>query len=210
MRSLNREGMAGVNRLSCFGARYKGICDNGLTIRRDEVDARVRKSLQEKLLNQELFEGFCDEFTREMNRLRMEQPASLTAARREVVRIGTRIRKLLNLILDDEIAVDEGRVELKVLDARRKELEAQLKTADEPPALLHPEMARLYSTKGHGAREGTPDAGQPRGGDRGAARTRGRHRVDSSREWGRAPHRVAGQPGRDAQRHRTNEEVVRL
>ena len=31
--------------------------------------------------------------------------------------------------------------------SRRKELEAQLKAADEPPALLHPEMARIYRTK---------------------------------------------------------------
>ena len=30
--------MAGANRLSCFGARYKGICENGLTIRRDEIE----------------------------------------------------------------------------------------------------------------------------------------------------------------------------
>ena len=105
------------------------------------------KALQEKLLNQELFEEFCEEFTREMNRLRMEHRASLTSAKREVERIGTRIKKLLNLMLDDEIAVDEGKVEMKALDGRRKELEAQLEAADEPPALLHPEMARIYRTK---------------------------------------------------------------
>jgi hypothetical protein len=139
--------MASANRLSCFGARYKGICDNRLTIRRDDVEARVLKALQEKLLNQELFEESCEEFTREMNRLRMAQRASLSSARREVARIGTRIKRLLNLMLDDEIAVEEGKVEMKALDGRRKELEAQLKTADEPPALLHPEMARIYRTK---------------------------------------------------------------
>ena len=139
--------MASANRLSCFGGRYKGICDNRLTIRRDDVEARVLKALQEKLLNQELFEDFCEEFTREMNRLRMEQRASMTSAKREVARIGTRIKKLLNLMLDDEIAVDEAKVEMKALDGRRKELEAQLKTADEPPALLHPEMARIYRAK---------------------------------------------------------------
>ena len=82
-----------------------------------------------------------------MNRLRMEQRASMTSAKREVARIGTRIKKLLNLMLDDEVAVDEAKVEMKALDARRKELEAQLKTADEPPALLHPGMARIYRTK---------------------------------------------------------------
>jgi hypothetical protein len=77
----------------------------------------------------------------------VEQRASMTSAKREVARIGTRIKKLLNLMLDDEIAVDEGKFEMKALDGRRKELEAQLKAADEPPALLHPEMARIYRTK---------------------------------------------------------------
>ena len=101
--------MTGKHRLGCFGARDQGRCDNHLTIRRDEVEARVLKALQEKLLNQELFDEFCQEFTREMNRLRMERRASLSSAKREVERISTRIKKLLNLMLDDEIAVDEGR-----------------------------------------------------------------------------------------------------
>ncbi len=139
--------MSGKNRLGCFGARDQGRCDNHLTIRRDEVEARVLRALQEKLLQQDLFEEFCDEFTREMNRLRMEHRASLSSAKREVERIGVRIKKLLNLMLDDEIAVDEGKAEMKTLDARRKELQAQLETADEPPPLLHPEMADLYRQK---------------------------------------------------------------
>jgi site-specific DNA recombinase len=139
--------MSGRNRLGCFGARDQGRCDNHLTIRRAEVEARVLRALQEKLLQQDLFEEFCDEFTREMNRLRMERRASLSSAKREVERIGTRIKKLLNLMLDDEIAVDEGKAEIKALDGRRKALQAQLETADEPPPLLHPEMADLYRQK---------------------------------------------------------------
>lgn len=61
-----------------------GRCDNHLTIRRDEVEARVLRALQEKLLQQDLFEEFCDELTREM-------------------------------MLDDEIAVDDGKAELRRL-----------------------------------------------------------------------------------------------
>src|SRR3954462_833359 len=118
--------MTGKPRLGCFGARDQGRCDNLLTIRRDELEARVLNALQEKLLRPDLFEEFCDEFTREMNRLRMERRASLSSAKREVERIGTRIKKLLNLMLDDEITVDEGKAEMKALDARRKELQAQL------------------------------------------------------------------------------------
>ena len=61
--------MSSKNRLSCAGMRDRAICDNRLTIRRDEVEARVLKAMQERLWNHELFEEFCQEFTREMNRL---------------------------------------------------------------------------------------------------------------------------------------------
>ena len=44
-------------------------------------------ALQDTLLRQDLFEEFCDEFTREMNRLRMEHRASLSAAEREIERV---------------------------------------------------------------------------------------------------------------------------
>lgn len=40
--------MGSANRLSCFGARDQGTCSNKLTIRRNEVEARVLKALQEK------------------------------------------------------------------------------------------------------------------------------------------------------------------
>ena len=43
--------------------------------------------------------------------------------------------------------MDEGKAEIKALDARRKELQAQLENAEEPPPLLHPEMAELYRQK---------------------------------------------------------------
>lgn len=133
--------------LGCFGTRDRGTCTNKLTIARQEVEARVLRALQDKLMRKDFFEEFCREFAKEMNRLRMEQRAAVTSAKREVARITTRIKKLLDLMLDDEIAVDVGKAEMKALDGRRKELEAQLKTADEPPPLLHPSMADLYKSK---------------------------------------------------------------
>jgi hypothetical protein len=36
---------------------------------------------------------------------------------------------------------------MKALEARRLELDAQLKVADEPPLLVHPSMADLYRSK---------------------------------------------------------------
>jgi len=92
--------MAGRNRLACFGAREKGTCDNHLTIRRDEVEARVLKALEEKLLQRDLFDEFCEEFTREMNRLRGEHRASLVAGERQLTRLEARRKKLVESIME--------------------------------------------------------------------------------------------------------------
>ena len=134
--------MAGRNRLACFGARDQGRCDNVLTIRRDEVEARVLKALHEKLLRQDLFEEFYDEFTREMNRLRMEHRASLSAADR----IEVRRKKLIEMVMEG-VPPSEVKDELTANAARREELKAKLAAADAPPPLLHPEMAELYRLK---------------------------------------------------------------
>jgi site-specific DNA recombinase len=138
--------MSGKNRLGCFGARDQGRCDNHLTIRRDEIETRVLKALQEKLLRQDLFEEFCDEFTREMNRLRMEHRATLSAAEREIERIEVRRKKLVESIMDG-VPASEVREELTANAARREGLKTQLAAAAAPPPLLHPEMAGLYRQK---------------------------------------------------------------
>src|SRR6185436_2417589 len=90
--------MSSKNRLSCFGARDQGRCDNHLSIRRDEVESRVLHALEEKLLRQDLFEEFCEEFTREMNRLRMEYRANLSSAEGELERVRASIGKIIDAI----------------------------------------------------------------------------------------------------------------
>ena len=138
--------ISGKNRLGCFGARDQGRCDNHLTIRRDEVEARVLTALQDKLLRQDLFEEFCDEFTREMNRLRMEHRAGLSAAEREIERIEGRHKKLIEMVMEG-VPPSEVKDELTANAAKREELKATLAAADAPPPLLHPEMAGLYRQK---------------------------------------------------------------
>jgi hypothetical protein len=147
-----QSGCAGEGRPRTIPAGYvdrgreKGTCDNRLTIRRDEVEARVLKALQEKLLRQDLFDEFCDVFTPEMNRLRMEHRASFSAAEREIERIEVRRKKLIEMVMNG-VAPSEVRDEMNANAARREALKAKLAAADEPPPLLHPEMARIYRAK---------------------------------------------------------------
>jgi site-specific DNA recombinase len=72
------------DRLACFGARSRGTCTNRLTISRQEVEERVLVALREKLMRRDLFEDFCREYVRELNRLQMEHRAGLSGARNEL------------------------------------------------------------------------------------------------------------------------------
>ena len=61
-------------------------------------------------MRRDLFEDFCREYVRELNRLRMEHRAGLSSARTELVAVEREIRKLVQAIKNGVSAyVDQGR-----------------------------------------------------------------------------------------------------
>jgi DNA invertase Pin-like site-specific DNA recombinase len=133
------------DRLACFGARCRGTCTNRLTITRQEVEDRVLVALRDKLMRRDLFEDFCQEYVRELNRLRMEHRAGLSGARTELARVEREIRKLVQAIKDG-VSARSIKDELLSLEARKTELQSRL-SAPEMPELLHPRMADVYREK---------------------------------------------------------------
>jgi site-specific DNA recombinase len=132
--------------LGCFGTRDRGTCTNKLTISRREVEERVLSALQDKLMRKGFFEEFCREFAREMNRLRIEQRAGLSGAKRELERVKREIQKVVEAIVDG-VKGSELKDRMADLQNRKDALLNQLEVADEPPPLLHPSMADLYRSK---------------------------------------------------------------
>jgi site-specific DNA recombinase len=135
--------MISASHVGCSTARNKGTCSNRMAIKRIVLEERVLCALKNKLMDPALFREFCNEFTREMNRLRIEGRASLEAARSEVERIDRELDTLLNLILKGG-AAERINAKMVQLEARKGELERALAEAEEPPPLLHPEMASFY------------------------------------------------------------------
>jgi site-specific DNA recombinase len=133
------------DRLACFGARSRGTCTNRLTISRQEVEERVLVALRDKLMRRDLFEDFCREYVRELNRLRMERHASLSHGRQELAAVEREIRKFIQAIKDGVSALSI-KDELLSLEARKVELQSRLE-APEMPELLHPRMADVYREK---------------------------------------------------------------
>ena len=120
--------------LGCGTARTKGTCANRLTIRRNALEASVLEGLRHHLMEPALFREFCEELTREVNRLRMEETASISAARSELARVNRDIERTIQAILD---GVPGSAVKDKMgrLEVRKYELTTQLARAEQPPPL---------------------------------------------------------------------------
>ena len=95
------------DRLACFGARSRGTCTNRLTISRQEVEERVLVALRDRLMRRDLFEDFCREYVRELNRLRMEHRAGLSSARTELALKGD-LAGMLSAARDSKRSPDTG------------------------------------------------------------------------------------------------------
>ena len=150
----SRNAVSAAAGTSCTGAiasrasahaRSRGTCTNRLSISRQEVEERVLVALRDKLMRRDLFEDFCHEYVRELNRLRMEHRAGLSSARTELARAEREIRKLVQAIKDGVSALSI-KDELLSLEARKAELQSRLE-APEVPELLHPRMADMYREK---------------------------------------------------------------
>ncbi|WP_216333496.1 recombinase family protein [Rhizobium sp. X9] len=133
-----------ASHIGCSTARNKGTCENRVNIRRDELESRVLNALRTRMLDPKIFAEFCDAYTRETNRLRMESSGHIDRAKAEIEKIDREVQKLMDLYLKDALSVDDVKERGDKLRARKAELSDFLVTADEPPPLLHPNMALQY------------------------------------------------------------------
>ncbi|MFT8953612.1 MAG: recombinase family protein [Gluconobacter sp.] len=138
--------MISKHHLGCSTARNKGTCENRLTIRRDVLEKSVLNGLRTQMMDPKLFREFCEAFTREVNRLRMENGADLVALKSELPKIERELDKAVQAILDG-FASPALKTRMEQLEDRKAEIEGRLADAPSPPPLLHPNMAELYRQK---------------------------------------------------------------
>ena len=76
----------------------------------------------------------------------MERGADLEVARRELDKVGRQISQIIEAITDG-MYHPSMKEKMTGLEARKAELAEKLANADEPPPLLHPNMAALYAQR---------------------------------------------------------------
>jgi site-specific DNA recombinase len=134
----------GATLFGCAAARNRGTCGNRLNIRLDTLEAIILDGLRSQLMTPDLFKAFCEEFHREVNRLRTDGNAAAEAKRIELDRIERRIRRIVELITDDDAPVRALKQELVTLEARQLILQHELAATNAPEPLIHPNLAEVY------------------------------------------------------------------
>ncbi|MCH8863552.1 MAG: recombinase family protein [Proteobacteria bacterium] len=134
------------NHFGCSSARNKGICKNMRTIRREVLEDAVLSGLRHHLMDPELCEVFAEEYTRHINKLRIDRNASLDGYKAEFERADRELDKLVD-------AICAGTPPLKVkdrmweLENRKDELTQLIENTEEAPVYIHPNMGKLYREK---------------------------------------------------------------
>ena len=134
------------NLFGCSTARNKGTCDNRLNIRKDTLEATVLDGLRHHLMDPELFEVFCEEFTKELNKLRMSETAEKALKEQRLAKVESKIHKIIDAITDGMPALTL-KDEMIRLEDEKAELTKTLAAYPEEKPLLHPNMAKLYREK---------------------------------------------------------------
>lgn len=139
-------GMSMISRshYGCSSARNKGTCSNRLSKSREQLEAMVVGALRSRLMDTDLTQAFCKEYTAHLNKLRIEKNAELERSKRELEKVERDMEKLLRAVMDG-LAVKYAQDALEKLQVRKDELEAVLQEKEEAPVLIHPAMANRYA-----------------------------------------------------------------
>ena len=135
--------MISGSHLGCSTSRNKGTCDNRLAIKRENLERDVLTSLQTHLMNEDLCKEFCQEYTKHMNKLRIEHNSSLTGYKAELAKLEREKEKIIDTLLNgvsDNFLIERA----NKVQERLELLKNIIENTDEAPVLFHPSMANRY------------------------------------------------------------------
>ena len=135
-----------ADRIGCSTARNKGeaVCSNRRTIKYAVVEAAVLDALHHHLMEPELVKTFCEEYTRERNRLMREASAGIDALESELRRVNRQIDNIVQAIADGAPYATLA-TRMDAANNRKAEIEAEIAASARPePVRLHPRLSETY------------------------------------------------------------------
>ena len=136
-------GIITNDRYGCLGHYRKGICDNGRTVRRDDIERRVLAGLTDKLVSPEAVAAAVRAYAEETNRQNHERRAQGEADRRALEKIDRGIKGIMDAI-EDGMYQPTMKVRMAELQQQRAQIEARVAEAPADLPDVHPNIAEHY------------------------------------------------------------------
>ena len=131
------------NRYGCSAARTKGTCSNRLKIEQSVLEDAVVQALRTHLMDPELCDLFCREYTAHLNRLKQERNAKLAGHHAELAKLERRRKYIVNCIMDGMSGAG-FKDEMNAIVDRKEELSRLIEETPEEKVAIHPNMAHRY------------------------------------------------------------------
>jgi hypothetical protein len=141
-----RYGIVVNDRYGCLSHFRKGICDNGRTVRRDDIERRVLVGLTDKLVSAEAVAAAVRAYAEETNRQNHERRAHAEADRRSLEKIERGIKGIMAAI-EDGMYQPAMKARMDELDSQKAEIQTRLAEAPADVPDMHPNIAELYRAK---------------------------------------------------------------
>ncbi len=138
--------VVGKDRYGCAAHRSKGTCDNGRTIKRQEIEGRVIAGLKDKLMAPALVEEFVEEFQREINRVNRDAERQVASLGHELTAVGRKIEAMLRAI-EDGMYNPAMKARMAELEERQRDIENRLAAESPSPVRIHAKLPEVYRDK---------------------------------------------------------------
>jgi site-specific DNA recombinase len=137
------------DRYYCSARREKSTCNADRGIGAPELEQRILNGLRDILLgNERLIDEFTAEFKRELARLRKEGHGARRRLSKELQDVERGIRRCLDFITGGDGDPGSVRDQLRRLEARKREIDADLRTQEDGMEIaIHPNLPELYRKK---------------------------------------------------------------
>ncbi|MEF2074403.1 recombinase family protein, partial [Consotaella aegiceratis] len=138
-----RISMVMTDRYACRNHLRKGICDNGRTIRRDEIEARVLAGLRDRLVSSEAVAEAVRAYAKEANRLNRDRRAQADADQKTLQKSERAIAGIMAAI-EDGLYQPSMKARMNELEREKAEIIARMAQAPADVPDVHPNIANIY------------------------------------------------------------------
>ena len=130
----------------CANRKTRGTCDNGLTIKRTELEEIILSGLGNELMDPALVGEFIRSYHDRLNAHLSAEDIRRESLRKDLARIDKELDALVSAVKAG-ILSDRLQAEFDRLEGSRRAIEHELATDPPPPIRLHPNLADIYRKK---------------------------------------------------------------